>query len=639
MAQKDKDMDPRQDQTLKSANPQSGGVQRQRFSGSDHLDWTDRQDFDDAVRGCVAGLPDLVIHDDQGNIVWDSRPHDAMLGGDCPETVNPSLWRIAQLNNIRGLFKVAEGVWQVRGHSLANMTFVEGQTGWIVIDPATTIEVAKVGLDLINRELGSRPVIGVVYSHTHSDHWGGVAGTSPRSDARVIAPEGFAEFVLAESLVASEGLGPRNAFMYGEHLRSGPCGHVDCGLGKATEGGRLSYLAPTDLIGPAGGELTIDGVEMHFQFAPGEAPTGMHIYLPRQHVLHVADNCYASLHNIYTIRGALSRDAALWSASVGRALEFEAAEIIIGGHHWPRWGKERARDFLTQQRDALKFLHDQAVRLMKLGYTAHEAANTIELPRELARQWHLRGYYGTIAQNVRGIIHHYLGWYDGNPATLHPLPPREAAAKLIDYMGGVDRVLERAQADFKAGNHRWVLQILDQVLWLDPDNTQVRSLAAAAARELGFAAENATWRNAYLSAEQELSTSSESDMGAIRDASDLSLKLPVRSLLDYLGVRVIAPMAEEYDLRIVWSLTDTGERFPMRLRNAVLTFDNEGATSVEISLDRATLAALVYEQVDPKLLSIAVTGDRSVFEAFWSVMEVFPKSFPIASHAHKRYES
>jgi alkyl sulfatase BDS1-like metallo-beta-lactamase superfamily hydrolase len=608
------------------------------FAASE-LDWDDRQDFDDALRGLIRGLPELVLRDDKGTVVWDSRPHDAMHALPRPDTVHPSLWRLAQLNNIRGLFKVCDGVWQVRGHSLANMTFVQGETGWIVIDPCNTLETATVGMDLVTAVLGRRSVVGVVYSHSHSDHWGGVAGVQPTCDAIVVAPEGFEQTILAESLVASEGLGPRNNYMYGELLQSGPCGHVDCGLGKATEGGRMTFVPPTHHVPSQGLKLAIDGIDFEFQSAPGEAPVGIHVYIPAHRVLHVADNCYASLHNVYTIRGSQSRDASLWSSSVDRALDFVDTDIVIGGHHWPRWGAERVRRFMTQQRDALKYLHDQSVRLMKLGFTAHEAANLITLPPELARQWHLRGYYGTIAQNVRGIIHHYLGWYDGNPATLHPLPPRQMSAKMIDYMGGTAAVLKRAEADLVAGDLRWVAQIMDHLLWIDPDNRHARALAAKAHTQLGLASENATWRNAYLSAAQELSGDTPLITRAVRDSSDLSAKVPARALFDYLGVRVIGEKAAGLDLRCDWYITGRGENFATRLHNGVLSLGHTDSAPVTISLDHMALSALIYQQAKPESLPLTIRGDVATFTRLWSVMQDFPTTFAIATHPVRRVDT
>ena len=601
---------------------------------STEFDWEDSRDFEDARRGLLKELPDLVIEDEDGHVVWDSRPHDSMLANERPDTVHPSLWRLAQLNNLRGLFEVADKVWQTRGHSLANMTFVAGKTGWIIIDPANTVETARVGLELANSTLGPRSVVGVIYSHTHSDHWGGAKGIDPEPNARVVAPAGFEAFVLAESLVASEGLAPRNNYMYGEHLGSGPHGHVDCGLGKATEGGKVSYLPPTDHIGRDGGHLTIDGVAFEFQYAAGEAPAGMHIYLPANGVLHVADNCYASLHNVYTIRGSLSRDASVWSDSVDRALQFGSAEVVIGGHHWPRWGRDNVREFLTQQRDALKFMHDQAARLMKLGHTAEEIAGMVALPPSLARLWHLRGYYGTVSQNVRAIVHHYLGWYDGSPSTLNSLPPREAAAKMIDYMGGISKVLERAREDLAAGQFRWVVQILDHVLWLDPDCTEARTFAAVAHRTLGYTCENATWRNAHLSAARELTGSTER-VAAIRDSADLSKRIPLRALFDYLAVRVVGTKAAAMNILLCWHVTDTEEEFTTHLNNGVLNVVNGEKADVKVTLTRDALTSLIYEQALPTNLAITIAGDRTIFDAFWSVMETFPDDFSLAGRAFK----
>jgi len=423
--------------------------------------------------------------------------------------VHSSLWRHALLDNFRGLFEVTEGVYQVRGESLANVTFVEGDTGWIVIDPLTTVEVARYALDLLFEQVAERPIVAVIYSHSHSDHFDGVKGMVSGEDVSsgrvpVMAPRGFTEWVLKEQGRAAEGLPSRNAYLYGELLEPGPGGIVDTGLGQTIEGGTVTFIEPTDVIGPQGGARTIDGIEPQFLFAPGEDPTGMHCYAPKYRVLHVADNCYRCLHNVYTIRGAFPRDAMQWADSVARSLRFEDAEFLVSGHNWPVFGRDEVRRFLGEQRDAIEFMHDQTLRLMAHGFVPAEIAKAIEFPPALARPWHLRGDYGALEHNVRGIYAYYLGGYDGNPATLDRLPPRALARRTIDYMGGIESVVERAAADFERGEYRWVAHILDPVLWVEPEHRRARELAAAAHVQLGYGAENATWRNAYLTAAKEL---------------------------------------------------------------------------------------------------------------------------------------
>ena len=371
------------------------------------------------------------------------------------------------------------------------------------------METAAYALNLLHEHVGKRPIVAVVYSHTHSDHFGGVKGVISEEEAssgrvKVIAPAGFTEWVLKEQGLAAEGMASRNGYMYGENLAPGPTGIVDTGLGQAIEGGEVTFIEPTDIIGPQGGCLTIDGIDLEFMFAPGEAPTGMHCYIPKHRTLHVADNCYMCLHNVYAIRGAFPRDAMQWADSVARSLQYEETEILVSGHNWPVFGRSEVRTFLAQQRDGIRYMHDQTLRLMSHGYVPSEIADVIEFPPSLARLWHLRGYYGTLKHNVRGIYAYYLGWYDGNPATLDPLPPRDMARKTLEYMGGVDAVLERAGADLEAGNYRWVVHVLDQVRWALPEHREARELAAAAHTQLGYGAENATWRNAYLSAAREL---------------------------------------------------------------------------------------------------------------------------------------
>ena len=454
------------------------------------FDWDNRQDFEFASRGLIHRPDDPAITDADGVVIWHHEAFEDFLHGDAPETVHPSLWRHALLNNYRGLFKVTDGVYQVRGESLANVTFVESDTGYIVIDPLTTVETAAYALNLLHEHVGERPIVAVVYSHTHSDHFGGVKGVISEEDAssgrvRVIAPDGFTEWVLKEQGLAAEGMASRNSYMYGENLAPGPTGIVDTGLGQAIEGGEITFIEPTDIIGPQGGRLTIDGIDLEFMYAPGEAPTGMHCYIPKHRTLHVADNCYMCLHNVYTIRGAFPRDAMQWADSVARSLQYEDTEILVSGHNWPVFGRSEVRTFLAQQRDGIRYMHDQTLRLMSHGYVPSEIADVIEFPPSLARLWHLRGYYGTLEHNVRGIYAYYLGWYDGNPATLDPLPPRETARKTLEYMGGVDAALGRAREDHEAGNYRWVVHVLDLVMWAFPDHGEARELSAAAQTQLG----------------------------------------------------------------------------------------------------------------------------------------------------------
>ena len=609
------------------------------------FDWDNRQDFEFASRGLIHRPDDPAITDADGVVVWNHEAFDDFLHGDAPETVHPSLWRHALLNNYRGLFKVTDGVYQVRGESLANVTFVESDTGYIVIDPLTTVETAAYALNLLHEHVGERPIVAVVYSHTHSDHFGGVKGVISEEDVssgrvRVIAPDGFTEWVLKEQGLAAEGMASRNSYMYGENLAPGPTGIVDTGLGQAIEGGEVTFIEPTDIIGPQGGRLTIDGIDLEFMYAPGEAPTGMHCYIRKHRTLHVADNCYMCLHNVYTIRGAFPRDAMQWADSVARSLQYEDTEILVSGHNWPVFGRSEVRTFLAQQRDGIRYMHDQTLRLMSHGYVPSEIADVIEFPPSLARLWHLRGYYGTLKHNVRGIYAYYLGWYDGNPATLDPLPPRETARKTLEYMSGVDAVLARAREDHEAGNYRWVVHDLDLVMWAFPDHGEARELSAAAHTQLGYGAENATWRNAYLSAAQELRDGVPSGTKNPRSLRDVTKGMSVLLALNALSVRLNGSKAVGSGFVINWKMSDTGEACHSELTNAVLInrdgTDPQADATVELS--RSALGRFVLGEIGLGELErggARIAGEAGALADLAKMLDHFPPWFPVATHAMK----
>lgn len=609
------------------------------------FDWENRQDFDFASRGLIHRPDDPAITDSDGVVIWHHEAFEDFLHGDAPETVHPSLWRHALLDNFRGLFKVTDGVYQVRGESLANVTFVETDGGYVVIDPLTTVETAAYAMNLVYEHIGRRPVVAVVYSHSHSDHFGGVKGVISEEDAssgrvRVIAPEGFTEWVLKEQGLAAEGMASRNSYMYGETLAPGPAGTVDTGLGQAIEGGEVTYIEPTDIIGPQGGSMTIDGLDLEFMFAPGEAPTGMHCYLPKHRTLHVADNCYMCLHNVYTIRGAFPRDAMQWADSVARSLQYEETEILVSGHNWPVFGRSQVRIFLAQQRDGIRYMHDQTLRLMSHGYVPSEIADAIEFPPALARLWHLRGYYGALKHNVRGIYDYYLGWYDGNPATLDPLPPRDLARKTLEYMGGADTVIARAREDFEAGSYRWVVHVLDQVIWAFPDNVAARELAAAAHTQLGYGAENATWRNAYLSAAQELREGLPATTNPPRNLRDVTRGMGVLMALNALSVRLNGSKAVGARFVINWRVSDSEEACHSELTNAVLINRDGTAPDADttIELSRSALGSFVLGEVDLADLErdgARILGDARRMADLVAMLDHFPAWFPVATHDWK----
>ena len=609
------------------------------------FNWQDRQDFDFASRGLVHRPNDPDIRDQDGNIVWHHEQFEAFLKGDAPETVHPSLWRHALLNNFRGLFKVCDGVWQVRGESLANATFVETLSGYICIDPLTTVETARYALKLLYDHVGERPIVGMIYSHTHSDHFGGVKGMITDEDVAegrcvVVASDGFTEWVLKEQGMAAEGMPSRNDYMYGENLEVSTTGIVDTGLGQMIEGGEVTYIEPTHVIGKEGGKMTIDGVEIEFMFAPGESPTGMHCNFPQHKLLHCADNCYMCLHNVYTIRGAFPRDAMQWADSVARSLQFENTEYLVSGHNWPVFGKENIKKFLGEQRDGIKFMHDQTLRMMSHGFVPSEIANEIKFPPSLARLWHLRGYYGSLKHNVRGIYDYYLGWYDGNPATLDALPPRELARRTLDYMGGVDAVLERAKVDFEASDYRWVVHILDHVIWAEPDNMKARQLAAAAHTQMGYGAENPTWRNAYLSAANELRFGLPQGEKNHRVLRDVLKGMSPLLLMNSLSIRLNGSKAADRAFVINWQISGTSEACHTELSNAVLNNRNglDPSADLTIRLPRLMLSEFALGQIGVDGIAgidVSMSGEKSVLSDLADLLDTFPAWFPIATHGLK----
>jgi len=428
--------------------------------------------------------------------------------------------------------------------------------------------------------------------------------------------------------------------MYGENLPISATGLVDDGLGQAIEGGQVTYIAPTDIIGRDGAALSIDGVPVQFMYAPGEAPTGMHCYFPKLNTLHVADNCYMCMHNIYTIRGAFPRDALQWADSVAQSLKFTDTEYLVSGHNWPVFGKDEVRTFLGQQRDGIKFMHDQTLRLMNFGYVPAEIANKIEFPPSLARLWHLRGYYGTLKHNVRGIYAYYLGWYDGNPATLDELPPRTLARKTLEYMGGVTAVIERAQEDYEQGNYRWVVHVLNQVLWTDPENMAARELASAAHTQLGYSAENATWRNAYLSAAIELTQGLPETPKLHRALRDVTRSMSVLHMLDALSIRLNASRAAGKTFIVNWILSDSAELAHSEICNCVLNHrdGNVSEAHATVTLTRSVIGQMSLESLNTNQfvdLVEAIEGNVDVVTELLGLLDHFPHWFPVASHDYK----
>lgn len=593
------------------------------------ISFDDHGDFDRAGRGLVATIDDgkVVLGD---HVVFDVARHAFVNETDqAPDTVHPGLWRQARLNVNHGLFEVAEGVWQVRGYDLANITFMAGDDGWLVIDPLTNTPAAAAALELANRALGERPVTSVIYTHSHVDHFGGILGVTSqdavdRGDVRIVAPVGFLEEVVSEFVIAGPIMGRRAAYQFGPLLPPGPRGHVDCGLGSAIGLARSDLIAPTEVVTETGQELRLSGIDVVFQNTPdAEAPAEMNFYFPGRRLLCMAENCTHTLHNLYPIRGAQTRNALAWSKYIQEALSLwgNRTDTMFASHHWPRFGADDIRAFLELQRDVYRWLHDQTMRLANLGYRPTEIAAAMELPDEFD-QSHVRGYYGTVSHNVKSVYNRYLGWYDGNPANLDPIPPVEAAVRYVEFMGGVDEILKKARRYFDNGEYRWVAEVVNHVVFADPANQAARHLQAEALEQLGYQSESATWRNAYLMGAKELREGSPA-VGRI-PTRDLSHAMTAEHLFDVIGVR-FDPAAfglEPGEINVRFD--DLGEDHVLGVgRSAIHHRAGEVAAGAvaTVALDRATLLWLLDTPSD--LDKIEVAGSRTFVQALLDALTVF----------------
>jgi alkyl sulfatase BDS1-like metallo-beta-lactamase superfamily hydrolase len=605
------------------------------------LPFSDRADFDDARRGFIATLPDGVIAGPGGRPAFDTKPYAFLQKDEAPATVNPSLWRQAQLNAVNGLFKVTERVYQVRGLDIANMTIIEGDTGLILIDPLLSNETAKAALDLYLANRPAKPVAAVIYTHSHADHFGGAKGVMSAEDAasgrvKVIAPDGFMEHAVAENIIAGNAMRRRAQFQFGSTLPVGERAQVDTGLGKALANGTVSLIPPNDVIKQAYETRTVDGVEIEFHLVPGsEAPAEMIMYFPQFKLLNMAEDATHTMHNLYTIRGAEIRDGRLWSRYIADAIERygDRTDAVIAQHHWPMWGNARIVAFLKKQRDLYKFIHDQSVRLLNHGLTSTEIAEQLKLP--LAGDWASRGYYGTLSHNAKAVYQFYLGWYDANPADLNPLPRAEMAKKQLDYMGGADAVLKRARDDFAAGQYRWVASVMSQLVFADPANKAARDLGADALEQLGYQSEAATWRNAYLLGAAELRNGVPPQRGDGANA-ELLKGVSIDLAFDFLGVRLNAGKAEGKHIVVNWTFTDLNQTYAMNLENSALTHtagklsDN---ADVSVTLTRAALDAITLKQrtfADSVAAgAVSISGNPQKLGELFGLLDEFPPGFEV----------
>ncbi|MES1949507.1 beta-lactamase domain-containing protein [Salinisphaera sp. S4-8] len=607
---------------------------------AERLPLADRGDFDAAERGLIARDPALVIKDSDGQPIWDMTAYD-FIEGDAPATVNPSLWRQAKLNDLHGLYKVTDRVYQLRGYDLSNMSLIEGDSGWIVVDPLTTAETAAAAWQMAKAHIiGDKPIVAVIFTHSHIDHFGGIEGVlSPeqarRDNVRIIAPKGFMQESTSENLLAGPAMGRRATYMFGGALARDARGHVDSGLGKAPSKGHFSILAPTDTIDHTGQTLTVDGVDFDFQYTPeSEAPAELTFYLPQFKAFCGAEIVSHTLHNVYTLRGAKVRDALKWSDYIDEALQRygQRAEVVFNSHHWPVWGHDEIVDYLKVQRDTYKYIHDQTLRLANAGYTPREIAEQLTLPESLAKPFHNRGYYGTVSHDAKAVYQWYFGWFDGNPAHLNPLPPSESARKYVEFMGGTDAVVAKARQSFNAGDYRWTAEVLNHVVFAEPNNDAARQLLANTYDQLGYQAESGPWRDIYLTGAKELRDGA---MGTSLDMSrgiGLLRQVPIARFFDAMAARLNGPEAAKGDLTINFDFTDLGQNHVLAIENGVLHHwqrpiaDDANAT---VHLTHPALLALIGGKLSPKQLK--VDGDRASLGRFFSLLQVPDRDFAIVT--------
>ncbi len=609
----------------------------------DRLPFEDKSDFERARRGFVAGPDALVIPGDAGQVAWDMTVYD-FIEGEAPDSVNPSLWRQAKLNGITGLFEVVDGIYQVRGYDLSNISFIRGETGWIVLDPLITVEAARAALALINQELGDRPVVAVIYSHSHADHFGGVRGVTTPEDVaagrvRILAPEGFSHHAVSENVLAGNVMTRRAEYMFGGLLEAGPLGRVDAGLGKTTSRGRVSMIPPTDIIGETPTPITIDGVEMIFMYTPNaEAPAEMMFYLPQWKAFCPAEEANAVFHNLYTLRGAQVRSGKDWAAWLEEAIQLfgDDMEVVFGSHHWPRWGREEAVEYLASQRDLYAFVHDQTLRLANQGLTPREIAEILELPASLGQQWYNRDYYGTVSHNSKATYQYYLGWFDGNPAHLSPLPPVESGARYVDWMGGADAMIEKGRASLAAGEYRWVAEAINHLVFAQPENQRARWLQADALEQLGYQAESGPWRNFYLTAARELREGVVGTRTVDTASPDVVAGMSSEMVFDFMAVRLKGIQAAEADLVLQIFFTDRDELWVLDLENGVL-HARQGVAhpdpDVGLTMTRPDFLRLLSGAVGmPTLLAggrVDLSGNPLALASFGGLFDRFERGFEI----------
>ena len=610
----------------------------------DALNLNNQESFQDAQRGFITTLSPMAISREDGSKTYTLEDLE-FLEGDCPDSVNPSLWRQAQLNaNYTGLFEVCPGIYQVRSFDIANITFVMGETGWIVVDALTSAESSRAALQLVNEQLGERPVKGIIITHSHADHFAGILGIfnaeePATKELPIIAPLDFTKEALSENVLAGNVMNRRATYMYGNLLKSSPTGFVTTGLGARLSMGSTGFLEPTDTITETGEKRIIDGIEFEFQMAMDtEAPSEMMFYLPKFKALCTAEVTSHNLHNLYTPRGALVRDALNWSGKIDEAIRLfsDRTDVQFGCHHWPIWGKERVISFLKKQRDLYKFIHDQTLRLANKGFSKEEIAEQIKLPKSLSQEFFNRDYYGTVHHNSKAVFVRYLGYFDGNPSTLYERPPVERAIRYVEWMGGPAKILEKARESFDSGDYRWTAEVLNHVVMADENHEEAKCLLADTLEQLGYQSESATWRNFFLCGALEL----REGLPPTRDfvpSSGMAAGIPIDQVFKTMAVRLLPDQVDGEVIQVGIDLTDDAP-YLLSIENCVLNYWREVSLSDASAILRISsndFKALMLGILDAMTLinegRLEIKGDANILMRFGTLFDQFPRRFPIVT--------
>lgn len=610
------------------------------------LDFEDAREAEFATRGLIDAPETLELKDEGGNIIWSMKAFGFLDEYEkAPSSVNPSLWENTKNNYAYGLFEVTKGIYQVRGYDMSNLTVVEGDTGWIVFDPLMSQECSKAAMELVEKNLGDRPVKAVIISHPHADHFGGIKGVMSADEAAdssltieeqiasdkipIIVPEGFAEHAVSENVYAGKAMSRRANYQYGTLLPQGVNGRLAMGIGAGQSLGTVTFITPTHEVKETGTSMTIDGVELEFQITPGtEAPAEMNTWFPEFKALWLAENCTGTLHNLYTLRGAQVRDGAAWAKYITEALTLygDEVEVSFQSHNWPHWGNDIVNEYMVDTAAIYKFINDQTLTYINQGYTSDEIANMIKLPPELEKNWHTRQYYGTVAHNAKAVYQKYMGWYDANPVNLNPLTPTESAKKWVEYLGDVDEVLRKAKEDFDKGEYQWVAEVTNTIVYADPGNTTARLLCADALEQLGYQAESGTWRNAYLTAALELRNGNSASAGAGLSDGSLSMEMTASMMFDYMSILLNKEALAEEDFTINFNLTDIGEKHMMQVKNGVvLIYENDAADAPDLTVSgpKNALFFILRNNAEGVAQSLKVEGDTKLLKLFMENLNEF----------------